>query len=329
MIVSTAPLRVSFNGGGSDIESYFSRTPGSTVTATLDRSVYVMVHKSFRKEYRIAYSIVETVLNRSDIKHPLVRHCLEILDCSDYLEIVTVADVPSTGSGLGTSSAFTVALLNAIATYQGKHLPNRRLAELACEVEINLAHAPIGKQDQYASAFGGLKKFDFLPNGHVEVTNIFDSHEKLEEFFDCLNQKSQFFQVDRPRNTNSILEAQQKLVKESKNAKNSLDHLVDLAEQSVKSIISMNFSALGTQISTGWQIKMSLNGDNKSQEISKIHQVVSSSNALGAKLLGAGAGGFLFVLSNPEERLKITSLLEGLKEVDFKFKDQSPTCRSL
>ncbi len=329
MIISSAPLRVSFNGGGSDLPSFFAHEEGFTVTASLKQSVHVMINKSFYPEYRIAYSRLERTKSRSEISHPIVRSVLEILGCDDFLEIASVADVPSTGSGLGTSSAFTVALLNGIASYMGKSISPKRLAELACEVEINMCKSPIGKQDQYASAFGGVSQFYFKSNESVEHTELIANEELESQLVNELNKHSLFFHIDVPRQTNDILEKQNNKLRELVQAREIVTSMVDLAHQSSECLKDGNIRGLGKLLTAGWMKKMDLNGDSDSTNMKGILDLLLTSNAHGGKLLGAGVGGFLFVLANEQDHGEIARKFSQLKRVKFEFASNRPVVRSV
>jgi D-glycero-alpha-D-manno-heptose-7-phosphate kinase len=169
MIISKTPCRLSFAGGGSDIESYYREYGGAVVSVTIDKYVYLTLQTKFDHRIRIGYSRTEEVERVDDIQHPIVRHCLNLLGPRQGVEITSHADIPSRGSGLGSSSSFTVGLLNGLYAYQGRHASAQDLAEQACHVEIDLCGDPIGKQDQFAAAFGGLRMYSFHPDGSVNV----------------------------------------------------------------------------------------------------------------------------------------------------------------
>lgn len=320
MIVSSAPLRVSFNGGGTDMPSYFRNKSGHCLTLTLNKNVYVSVNKSFGSQFRVAYSKIEMADSLEEIEHPIVRNSLLLLGIKDYVEIVSVADIPSSGSGLGSSSAFTISLLSSFSRYLGKSYSRVDLAKMACAVEIEMCGEPIGKQDQYAIALGGLNHFTFQSDGEV----ILDSEiPKLstENFLDSLNSFSHFYHIDRPRNANKILQAQsQKLFPGNENFILT-SKLGDLCLDSKEYLMNMNFELLGKALTEGWRIKSTLNGDSEDLEIMRIFNLINSSDAFGAKLLGAGQGGFVFILAPNTHRSYLDRIMSPYKRVDFKFSD--------
>src|SRR5208337_2398410 len=180
MIISKTPCRLSFAGGGSDIESYYREYGGVVVSVTIDKFVYLTLQTKFDHHIRIGYSRTEDVERVDDIQHPIVRHCLSLLGPRQGVEITSHADIPSRGSGLGSSSSFTVGLLNGLYAYQGRHAAPQDLAEQACHVEIGLCGDPIGKQDQFAAAFGNLRMYHFHPDGSVKVEPLICKTRTLE-----------------------------------------------------------------------------------------------------------------------------------------------------
>jgi len=318
VIVSSAPLRVSFNGGGTDMPSYFTYKSGNCLTLTLNKNVYVSVNKSFGSQFRVAYSKIELADNLDEIEHPIVRNSLKLLGVKDYLEIVSVADIPSSGSGLGSSSAFTISLLSSLSRYLGKSYSRVDLAKMACEVELEMCGEPIGKQDQYAIAIGGLNHFTFQSDGEVildrEVPKLSN-----DNFLDSLNSVSHFYHIDRPRNANKILRAQsQKLFPGNENFILT-SKLGDLCLDSKQYLLNMNFELLGKALTDGWRIKSTLNGDNEDPELIKVFNIIDSSEAFGGKLLGAGQGGFIFILAPSIYSSHLDRIMSPYRRVDFKF----------
>ena len=315
MIISSAPLRFSLNGGGSDLPSYFQRFPGSVVSIPLDKRVYVTLHESFTGQYRIAYSKIEYCSDLNDIQHPIVAACLKYLEWQGPgLEITSIADVPSTGTGLGSSSAFTVALLAGILKLQKKRVSPHALAEMACEVEIQILQSPIGYQDQFASALGGLNVFHFSAKSGVQHESVFESQESAGEFVRRLNSELLFFHIDQPRSANDILARQQKSLRDQSDAIEITHKMVELAAQSVEAIQHMNIPLLGELLSEGWNLKSSLNGDHSDPLLKSLLNWVEEGPIYGAKLLGAGGGGFLAVLASVENHEMIRYQLKGFRE---------------
>jgi D-glycero-alpha-D-manno-heptose-7-phosphate kinase len=184
MIISRTPVRMSFVGGGSDMASFYEQSPGAVLSTTIDKYIYVTLNPKFDGGIRVGYSRNEDVKTLEEVEHPIVRNTLGMMDCPSGVEITTIADVPSKGTGLGSSSTFTVGLLNAVSAYQGRGRGKKWLARKACEVEIDLCGEPIGKQDQYAAAYGGFNVFEFLSNGKVRTTPVMmaqDTRKRLHE----------------------------------------------------------------------------------------------------------------------------------------------------
>jgi len=324
MIVSCAPLRFSFNGGGSDLPFYSDRYEGKVVSVTLDRYVYVTVNRSFSKHFRLAYSHIEEVNSIDAIAHPIIRACLKEMNIKDYLEITSIGDVPANGSGLGSSSAFTVALLQALHEYVAKEITPEQLAALACKIEIERCNEPIGRQDQYASAIGGLNSLTFKKGGGVDAERIFHDHATSERFIFELNNHLSFFHLPIRRDASKILKLQSDKLRRNKEFTLLTQKLYSLAEESIISIRDFNFEKLGKLLTAGWDIKSQLNGDSSESAMREIRERVELSGAYGGKLLGAGAGGFIAVVSDPEDKNRVRSLFSDLHKVDFVARDTSP-----
>lgn len=318
MITASAPLRVSFNGGGSDLPSFFSKSQGNCITLTLNKNVYVSLNPSFGNNYRIAYSQIEITDQISEIKHQIVRNTLNLLEISTPLEIASIADVPSQGSGLGSSSAFTIALLKALSIFIGKEFSEKNLAEFACEIELNLCKSPIGLQDQYAIAYGGLNHLTFDASKGASQNRFLDLTETLR-LIDFLNSQCIFFHIDRPRSTPAILNNQNQKIQNELSSFKKTELLSQLGLETKNAFLAYDIKKFGQLIFEGWKLKSELNGDIYDEEICRIIDIIESSKVYGAKLLGAGKGGFLMVISNPEMQDTIMKDLYMYKKVDFKF----------
>lgn len=315
MIISSAPLRFSLNGGGSDLPSYFQRFSGSVVSIPLDKRVYVTLHESFTGQYRIAYSKIEYCSNYGQIQHPIVAACLQYVDWKGPgMEITSIADVPSSGTGLGSSSAFTVALLAGLLKLQNRQVSLSELAEMACEVEIRILQSPIGYQDQYASALGGLNVFYFSGESGVKYDSVFDSKELENQFVNRLNSELMFFHIDQPRSANEILARQQKSLSDQSSAVENTHKMVQLAAESVMAIQQLNIPLLGKLLTEGWKMKSTLNGDDADPVLKSLLQWANDGPIYGAKLLGAGGGGFLAVLASSQHHDEVRLQLKEFKE---------------
>lgn len=285
MLISSAPLRFSLNGGGSDLPSYFENSDGLTVTMPLNKRVYITLHESFSGQYRIAYSRIEEVSKIEDIKHPIVRACLEVLDWKGPgLEITSIADVPSNGTGLGSSSAFTVALLSGLLQMQGRKQTNLEIAKLACEVEIEILKSPIGFQDQYGCALGDITALHFHKGGHVSALPVFDDVLSKKLFVEKLNESLLFFHINQPRSANNVLRNQQSKLKNNEAAIQTTKKMVDLAIESIASIKLLDIPKLGKLITSGWALKSSLNGDDSDSALKALLQWAQTAPIFGAKI---------------------------------------------
>jgi D-glycero-alpha-D-manno-heptose-7-phosphate kinase len=322
MLISSAPLRFSLNGGGSDLPSFLEHTTGLAVSMPLDKRVYITMHQSFFGNYRIAYSRIEEAQCIEEIKHPIVRASLELLDWKGPgLEITSIADVPSNGTGLGSSSAFTVALISGILQLQEKSLVPFEIAKLACEVEIEILKSPIGYQDQYGCAMADLNAYSFFSGGRVEVAPIFKNPKDKLNFIKKINDSLLFFRIDRPRSANTILYAQQEKLKIESNSIEITKKMVNLANESILSIQRGDLVKLGRLMTLGWSLKSELNGDNLDTTLTALYEWSLTSPIHGAKLLGAGGGGFLAVLAEKKYHQNIIDYMgPTYKKYDAKVK---------
>ena len=200
MIITKTPLRMSYVGGGSDLSSYYRKFGGAVISTTVNQYVYVLVKPRFEKGIRLSYSRTENVIRPEEIEHPLVRNALSMFEISENIEIVSTADIPSSGTGLGSSSAFSVGLIRALSAFKGEELSDKICAELACKLEIDLCKSPIGKQDQYASSFGGLKLYKFNQDDSVSLQSIDCNKNTIEK----LNDQTLVFFIGGNRNANEI-----------------------------------------------------------------------------------------------------------------------------
>lgn len=319
MIISKVPLRITFNGGGSDLPKFFAEEEGLCITATINKYIYVTVHYSFDAKYRIAYSEVEHVDEIDQIKHPLVRNTLKRMNWTGPgLEITSVADVPASGTGLGSSSAFTVALIGAIGALQGKNLSDFECGKLATEIEILLTGDPIGWQDQFAVSNGGLIKQNFLRD-EASIGNVFADQDRESLFFSELNRRSLFFHIDKNRKALEILTHQNTLLEGNSEGRELTTGLVSLAKASIDAIHNFDFYMLGKLLLEGWKSKIKMNGDAENHALRDLLDKVEKSPAFGGKLMGAGGGGFLFLIAEESDHTKIAEILRDYKMYDFEI----------
>lgn len=315
MIISRTPLRMSFAGGGSDLPSYYQEFGGAVLSAAINKYVYVNVNQKFDSGIRVGYSKNEEVAQVSQIEHPLVRNSLEYLNIPGGIEITTIADIPSNGTGLGSSSTFTVGLLNALNAYLGNQPSADQLAQEACHIEIGLCGEPIGKQDQYAAAYGGLNFIEFNPDGAVKVSPILCNQQTLRS----LQEHLLIFYTGKTRSASSLLEQQSKEIAQDELKKQSMHKMVQLARDLAVELQANRVEALGEILHEGWMLKKSLVKGISEPEIDAWYERALAAGAQGGKILGAGAGGFLMLFASPERHVAIKQALSPLRPIPMGF----------
>jgi len=316
MIITRTPVRISLGGGGTDLASYYSKYGGFLVAAAIDKHIFVTVNKRFEDSIRLSYSKTEIVDEVKDIRHPIVREALKLLGYDGSLEITTIADVPA-NTGLGTSSSFTVGLLNALHTYKREPITLKTLAEEACKIEIDILKEPIGKQDQYMAAFGGVTCLIFNKNGEVTVTPLNISPDTIEE----LERHIVLFYTGIRRNTADILSQQDKASeKDDKKVIESLHKIKEIGKEVKLALESGNVHRFGELLHLHWETKKNLSNKVSRPEIDKWYTLARQNGALGGKIMGAGGGGFfMFYVEEDKNRLRKVMRQENLKEMRFKF----------
>lgn len=306
-VLSVAPLRLSFVGGGSDIPNFYEIHGGAVVSASVDKYVYVHIKRHdplFQERYRISYSEVEHTQNRSQIKNKIVRACLEKLDIDEPLQISTSADLPSS-SGLGSSSSFAVALLLGLHALRGEEVSPIQVAEEACDVEINYLNSPIGKQDQYAAAFGGLNHFHFKKNGRVIIEPLNISKSNSQKLFD----KSMLIWSGQIRDAGIVLEDQFRRSDENSENVSAISNLAEVfKEQLLRD--ELDWPKIGELISHGWKLKKTLSPKISTPEVNEIILKLEQIDCYGYKLLGAGGGGFVYALVDNISKMDLTDFKE-------------------
>lgn len=312
MIITQTPLRMSFAGGGSDLPSFYRQFGGAVVSSAIDKYIYVNVNKKFDDWIRVSYSRTEEVESVDQIGHPIVRAALQKLNIPGGLEITSIADIPSRGTGLGSSSSFTVGLLLALHAYESRYISPGELAEESCTVEIELCGEPIGKQDQYAAAYGGLNFYRFEPDDSVIVEPILCSGEKLHE----LQSSLVTFYTGTTRQASSILGEQSQQAQSSKTTQDLLKRMTKLAYDLRAELDSGNIGALGEILDEGWRLKREVHPGVSSSAIDDWYATAKRAGAIGGKLLGAGGGGFLTFFAPPERQAAISTAL-GLRQIEL------------
>jgi D-glycero-alpha-D-manno-heptose-7-phosphate kinase len=316
MIIARTPFRVSFFGGGTDMEYYYSEHEGKVLSTAINKYMYITVHPFCRKDcIQVKYSKTELVNHVAEIAHPIVRTCLQKLQIGTGVEITSVADVPS-GTGLGSSSSFTVCLLHGLNAYLNKYVTKEYLASEACDIEINILREPIGKQDQYAAAYGGMNILTFGCNGSVKVEPVIISQARQIE----LEENLLMFFTGKSRDTGSILSKQKEAVASNRSKNRVLSEMCGLVDNAYSILTSGNLDDFGRTLDGAWQLKRSLLNAISDPEIdSWYNKAVNEGGALGGKLLGAGGGGYLLLYCKKEHQDKLRHVLGGLEELRFKF----------
>ena len=316
MIIARSPLRISLGGGGTDLPSYYQEHEGFLLSAAIDKYVYVTVQRSFVEEIFLRYSQLERVSLVSEIKHPIIREALQMLEFkTPQLEISSLADIPA-GTGLGSSGSFTTALLKALYTYRKRHLHQEELAELACHIEIDRLGEPIGKQDQYIASMGGVTCFTFHKNDKVTSESLGIS---METMFDLEDNLLLFF-TGFSRSASGILKDQK--VKSQKNDTamlNNLHYVKDLGYRSRNALMDGNTQLFGELMHEHWEQKKRRSSGMSSPTIDEWYELGMKNGASGGKLVGAGGGGFLMFMAHDRNKLRHSMTQAGLEEVRFKF----------
>jgi D-glycero-alpha-D-manno-heptose-7-phosphate kinase len=316
MLIIRSPLRITLGGGGTDLPSYYQKHDGFLISAAIDKYVYITIHKAFTKEFFIKYSKLERVTNVEKIEHPIIRECLKELDMTNnYIEITSLADIPA-GTGLGSSGSFTTALIKALYTYNNQIVSTRFLAEQACKIEIDRLREPIGKQDQYIAAFGGVTQFEFLSDDRVEIAPLNITKETLYNLEDNLI----LFFTGYSRSSSSILKEQNDKSKDNDDEMTRNLHFVkNLGIQSKDALESGNLQKFGELMDVHWEHKKKRSRNMSNRRIDEWYMLAMQNGAIGGKLIGAGGGGFLMFYTEEKTRLRHALLKTGLEEVRFKF----------
>jgi len=316
MIIARSPLRITLGGGGTDLPSYYREHEGFLVSAAIDQYVYVNVMRPFSEGIYLKYSQMEHVKQIADIKHPIIREALQIIGFkTPQVEITTLADIPA-GTGLGSSGSFTTALLKALYTHRKRHLHQEELAELACHIEIDRLGEPIGKQDQYIAAVGGVTCFTFHKDDKVTALPLGNS---IDTMFDLEDNLLLFF-TGFSRSASGILKDQN--VKSQQNDAdmlNNLHYVKDLGYRSRDALVDGNTKLFGELMHEHWEHKKRRSGGMSNPKIDAWYELGMKNGAVGGKLVGAGGGGFLMFMAHDRNKLRHAMVHAGLEEVRFKF----------
>lgn len=316
MIITRSPLRITLGGGGTDVPSYYREHGGFLVSAAIDKYVYVTVMEPFTRGIFLKYSNLEHVESVEQVKHPIIREAFRMIEMKEpQIEITTLADIPA-GTGLGSSGSFTTALLKALYNHRRHLLHPDELAELACELEINRLKEPIGKQDQYIAAFGGVTCFTFNRNDTVEAFPLKISKETLHDLEDHLL----LFFTGYSRSAGSILKDQVNRTKQSDQSMiDNLHFVKELGLRCKKSLEEGDCVLFGELMHEHWENKKKRSGGMSNPKIDEWYNLAKNSGAVGGKLVGAGGGGFLMFYAEDNRRLRNVMRSVGLGEVRFRF----------
>lgn len=312
MIIVQTPLRISLFGGGTDFHAFFMEEGGCVLSSAIDKYVFVTIKKRFDTKLRIGYTQTEMVDEIDEIHHELIRESLRVTGIDRGVEITTMGDIPSEGSGLGSSSTVTVGALHAMYTYLGEMVPAERLAREACLVEIETLKKPIGIQDQYIAAYGGFRFFEFSPEGHVHAEKIKISSEGRR----ALNDNLLLFFTGMSRRSSSILSEQ---VNNMKDRLGELREIKQLALQARSEIEKENFEALGILMHRSWELKKRLAGPVSNGRIDQLYEAALCAGAVGGKITGAGGGGFILLYVPYDRQQNVRAALNGLQELPFRL----------
>ncbi|MBI5386526.1 MAG: galactokinase [Verrucomicrobia bacterium] len=316
MIIARSPLRISLGGGGTDLPSYYEQHTGFLIAAAIDKYVYITLHDTFVPDLIVKYSKLERVPGAAQLEHPIIREAFAALGMDGHsLELTSMADIPA-GTGLGSSGSFTTALLKALHAYKKNLVHPAELAEQACDIEINRLREPIGKQDQYIAAYGGLTCFKFLAGGKVEAWPLKVSEETRYNLEDNLL----LFFTGYSRSASSILKEQNDRSKAADAAMIENLHFVkDLGVQSQRALEAGDLPEFARLMDVHWQRKKQRSGNMSNPKINEWYDTAMAHGALGGKLIGAGGGGFLMFYADDKSKLRHAMREAGLKEVRFRF----------
>jgi len=319
MIITRSPLRISLGGGGTDLPSYYRKHGGFLMAAAIDKYIYITVHRRFVDGFLLKYSQLEEVASIDEIRHPIIREALKLAGVQERnLEIASMADIPA-GTGLGSSGSFTTALLKALHAVRKNLVHPSELAEQACSIEIEKLREPVGKQDQYISAYGGITCFEFLPDGRVQASPLNVSEQTLLELEDNLL----LFFTGYARSASKILQEQHDKSTQSDEAMLENLHFVkELGRQSQRALEASNLREFARLMDVHWQRKKERSSIMSNEFINNSYDVAMANGAAGGKLIGAGGGGFLMFYAEDKAHLRNAMRERGLTEVRFRFEPE-------
>jgi D-glycero-alpha-D-manno-heptose-7-phosphate kinase len=312
LIIVQTPLRISFFGGGTDFPSFYMEEGGCVLSSAIDKYIFVTVKNRFDRKIRVGYTQTEMVDSLDQIQHELIREALRSTGVHHGVEVTTMGDIPSEGSGLGSSSTVTVGALQALYTYMGEIVSMERLAKEACEIELGKLGKPIGIQDQYIAAYGNLRFFEFHPDGHVQV-------EKLSlqpDFHRALNDCFLLFFTGINRKADRVLKEQKNNIKDRMTV---LREIKNMAYEAKRELEAGNSDTFGTLLHQSWQLKKRMAGQISNETIDEMYETARRAGARGGKITGAGGGGFLLLYVPYEKHPAVREAMAGLQELPFRL----------
>ncbi len=310
MIITQTPLRISFAGGGTDFKDYYAAEGGTVISSAIDKYIYVVIKERFDGKIRVGYTRTEMVDGVDEIEHELVRECMRLTGITGGVEIATMADIPSEGSGLGSSSTVTVGLLHALYAYKGELVTPDRLAEEACRIEIDILGKPIGKQDQYIAAFGNLRVIEFNRDSSVDVRRVEITEEQRRRFGESL----MLFYTGITRSADGILSQQKANIGDKMRI---LAMIKDQVCEIEAGLTNQNLNKVGRIMHAGWELKKQMAERITSPHINELYEMALDAGATGGKIAGAGGGGFLLLYCPPDRLHAVRSVLSEMKELPF------------
>jgi D-glycero-alpha-D-manno-heptose-7-phosphate kinase len=315
VIISRTPFRISFAGGGTDLRAFYQHEPGAVTSTAINKYMYITVNKRFDHTVRVSYSKTEIVETAAEVQHPLVREALKKAGVLNGIEVTSISDIPA-GTGIGSSSSFTVGLLNSLYAYTGTYAPPERLAAEACQIEIDLVGEPIGKQDQYIAAYGGFQHIRFNPDETVFVDPIVCP----KQLKDALSGRLMLFYTGVTRSASEILTEQRK---ETGNKLDFLRRMRDLADEIRRVLVhGRPLDEFGRLLHEGWMLKRDLASGITNEQVDTAYESARKAGALGGKLLGAGGGGFLLLYVPEARQAGVRQALGDLRQVEFGLEPQ-------
>jgi D-glycero-alpha-D-manno-heptose-7-phosphate kinase len=315
LIITRTPLRITLGGGGTDLPSYYEKRGGAVLSAAINKYIYITINQTFTDDYFIKYSELERTEGIDEIQHPIIREALKLHPVGPAIELVSLADIPA-GTGLGSSGAFTVGLLRTLYSLKREHVAAGQLAEEACHIEIDLLGRAVGKQDQYIAAFGGLTNFKIDPDGRVHPEPLMIGQETMMD----LEERLLLFFTGYARDAEQMLEDQKKRSEEGEDEMlANLDTVARIGEETKQALEAGDTHRFGELMHEHWENKRRRSAGMSSDAVDRWYEAGREAGAVGGKLVGAGAGGFLLFYADDQSALRDAMAEEGLREVRFSF----------